>query len=73
MNQIICTSHSRLNNLETQDTYVKMQKKKSFFKLQFIFLVIVAISLIIYYISFRYDLVRKAELSQSFAQSYRNN
>ena len=76
MNQIIFTTYSKSEALEnTNEIYssynIKYNKKKRFFKLQFSFFIIVSLSLIIYYISFRTELAKNERISKSISQSYR--
>jgi hypothetical protein len=71
MNQIICTSHSNVKKLEESLDYTKTNKKKRFFKLQFLFLLTFSSFLIIYYTSTRFNIRNQERLSKSIAQSYR--
>ena len=65
MNQIICTSNSRIDILNSKKNY-----KKNFLKIQFLILVFIAVITIIYYVHFRYDLYHKEMVSKSIKDNF---
>ena len=69
MNQIIYTrENNNLKNMNEQ--YRKKPKKKNLLKIEFYILIIISISLLIYYINFRYNLYDYERLSKDLAKSF---
>ena len=70
MNQIICKFSNLIDHIEDTNSFKENRKKRIFFKIQFFILVFISLSLICYYISFRYELHNREEISKSISQSY---
>lgn len=64
MNQIICTHNSCVRE-ENFTNRKSCPKQKIFFRVQFLILIIISFSVLIYYIFFRYDLYKNEKLSKS--------
>lgn len=71
MNQIIFTTYSKSEASDNKLEFYSYNKKKRFFKVQFSLLIIVSISLVIYYISFQNGLAKNERISKSISKSYR--
>ena len=69
MNQIIYTSGTKSNSNENTKT---IKRKNTFFKIQLYILIIVIISLIIYYSFYRYDLNNQDKFAKSIMDTARN-
>lgn len=64
MNQILCTSNSSL------ETVNRNYRKKNLYSLLFIFSIIIAVFLAIYYLIFKYNLYSSEKISKKLLDSF---
>lgn len=70
MNQIICVSSSTLSNSNKPKASNKISKKKKLFEIQFFIISLTLISILVYYICMKIDIVKKEKISKNLAQSF---
>lgn len=67
MNQIICTSNTYLDTID----FRKIQKRKIILHIELCVLIIICLLLLIYYVTFRYNLYISKNISKNLEDSYK--